>query len=172
MMIYLQMIDTPGDRSKFEFLYMEYRGLMFHVANKILHNEQDAEDTVHQAFLKVAENIEKIGDPKCPKTQGYIVTIAENKAIDLYRRRQKRQVVELSDDLPGVTAIYEGENTLAACILKLPARYREVILLRYYQGYSVKEVAAILGLSLSAASKLNQRAKNRLRELYEKEDRL
>ncbi len=172
MMIYLQMIDTPEDRSKFEFLYMEYRGLMFHVANKILHNEQDAEDTVHQAFLKVAENIEKIGDPKCPKTQGYIVTIAENKAIDLYRRRQKHQVVELSDDLPGVTAIYEGENTLAACILKLPARYREVILLRYYQGYSVKEVAAILGLSLSAASKLNQRAKNRLRELYEKEDRL
>lgn len=172
MMIYLQMIDTPEDRSKFEFLYMEYRGLMFHVANKILHNEQDAEDTVHQAFLKVAENIEKIGDPKCPKTQGYIVTIAENKAIDLYRRRQKRQVVELSDDLPGVTAIYEGENTLAACILKLPARYREVILLRYYQGYSVKEVAAILGLSLSAASKLNQRAKDRLRELYEKEDRL
>lgn len=172
MMIYLQMIDTPEDRSKFEFLYMEYRGLMFHVANKILHNEQDAEDTVHQAFLKVAENIEKIGDPKCPKTQGYIVTIAENKAIDLYRRRQKRQVVELSDDLPGVTAIYEGENMLAACILKLPARYREVILLRYYQGYSVKEVAAILGLSLSAASKLNQRAKNRLRELYEKEDRL
>lgn len=172
MMIYLQMIGTPEDRSKFEFLYMEYRGLMFHVANKILHNEQDAEDTVHQAFLKVAENIEKIGDPKCPKTQGYIVTIAENKAIDLYRRRQKRQVVELSDDLPGVTAIYEGENTLAACILKLPARYREVILLRYYQGYSVKEVAAILGLSLSAASKLNQRAKNRLRELYEKEDRL
>ena len=172
MMIYLQMIDTPEDRSKFEFLYMEYRGLMFHVANKILHNEQDGEDTVHQAFLKVAENIEKIGDPKCPKTQGYIVTIAENKAIDLYRRRQKRQVVELSDDLPGVTAIYGGENTLAACILKLPARYREVILLRYYQGYSVKEVAAILGLSLSAASKLNQRAKNRLRELYEKEDRL
>ena len=50
MMIYLQMIDTPEDRSKFEFLYMEYRGLMFHVANKILHNEQDAEDTVHQAF--------------------------------------------------------------------------------------------------------------------------
>ena len=120
----------------------------------------------------MAENIEKISDPKCPKTQGYIVTIVENKAIDLYRRRQKRQVVELSDDLPGISAVYEGENVLAACVLKLPARYREVILLRYFQGYSVKEVAAILGLSLSAASKLDQRAKNRLRDLYEKEDKL
>ena len=172
MMIYLQMIDTPEDRSKFEQLYLEYRGLMFHVANKILRNEQDAEDMVHQAFLKVSENIEKIGDPKCPKTQSYIVTIVENQSIDLYRRRQKHQVVELSDELPGISAVYEGENALAACILKLPARYREVILLRYFQGYSVKEVAAILGLSLSAASKLDQRAKNRLKDLYEKEGKL
>ena len=172
MMIYLQMIDTPEGRSKFEQLYLEYRGLMFHVANKILHNEQDAEDMVHQAFLKVAEHIEKIGEPKCPKTQSYIVTIVENQAIDLYRRRQKRQVVALNDELPGVAAVYEGENALAACVLKLPARYREVILLRYFQGYSVKEVAAILGLSLSAASKLDQRAKNRLKALYEKEGKL
>ena len=172
MMIYLQMIDTPEDRSKFEQLYLEYRGLMFHVANKILRNEQDAEDMVHQAFLKVAENIEKIGDPKCPKTQSYIVTIVENQSIDLYRRRQKHQVVELSDELPGISAVYEGENALAACILKLPARYREVILLRYFQGYIVNELAAILGLSLSAASKLDQRAKNRLKDLYEKEGKL
>ena len=172
MIIYLQMIDTPEGRSKFEQIYLEYRDFMFHVENKILHHTQDSDDTVHQAFLKVAENIEKISDPKCPKTQGYIVTIVENKAIDLYRRRQKRQVVELSDDLPGISAVYEGENVLAACVLKLPARYREVILLRYFQGYSVKEVAAILGLSLSAASKLDQRAKNRLRDLYEKEDKL
>ena len=172
MMIYLQMIDTPEERSKFEQLYLEYRGLMFHVANNILHHEQDAEDMVHQAFLKVAEHIEKIGDPKCPKTRGYLVTIVENKAIDLYRRRQRRRVVELSDELPGVAAVYEGENTLTICILKLPARYREVILLRYFQGYSVKEVAAVLGLSVAAASKLDQRAKNRLKDLYEKEGKL
>ncbi|MBM6722656.1 hypothetical protein [Pseudoflavonifractor phocaeensis] len=50
MIVYLQMIDTPEDRSKFEQIYLEYRGLMFHVANEILHNEQDAEDTVHQAL--------------------------------------------------------------------------------------------------------------------------
>lgn len=74
--------------------------------------------------------------------------------------------------MQGVPAVYEGENTLAACILKLPARYREVILLRYHQGYSVKEVAAMLGISHAAASKLDQRAKNRLKELYEKEGKL
>ena len=62
MMIYLQMIDAPEDRSKFEQIYMEYRSMMFHIANRILTNEQDAEDAVHEAFLKIAENIEKIED--------------------------------------------------------------------------------------------------------------
>ena len=172
MIIYLQMIDTPEERSKFEQIYLEYRGLMFHVANKILHNEQDAEDTVHQAFLNVAENMKKIGEPKCPKTKSYVVTIVEHKAIDLYRRHKRHQIVELNDDAQGIQVTYEGKNALTACILKLPARYREAILLRYVQGYNVKEMASILGVSFAAASKLDQRAKARLKDLYEKEGKL
>lgn len=172
MMIYLQMLDTPEERSRFEQLYRMYRSLMFYAANEILHNEQDAEDAVHQAFLKIAGHMEKIEDPECPKARGFVVTVVENKAIDLYRKRKRSQTVELDDLLPGVPAVYEGESLLAACILKLPARYREVILLRYHQGYSVKEMASLLGLSFAAASKLDQRAKSRLRDLYEKEEKL
>lgn len=85
MFIYLMMIDSLEDQSKFERVYLEYKGLMYHVAYKILNNEQDAEDAVHNAFLKIAEYIERIGDPVCPKTQNYVVTIVENKAIDIYR---------------------------------------------------------------------------------------
>ena len=105
MLIYLQMFDTPKDRSKFEQLYLEYRGLMFYVADQILHSEPDAEDAVHQAFLSVAENIEKIGDPSCPKTKSYLVTIAENKAIDLYRRRKRHPMVGLDEELQGVPVL-------------------------------------------------------------------
>lgn len=167
MIIYLQMIETPDEKSKFERLYLEYRGLMFHVAYEILHNEQDAEDAVHQAFVKIAENIKKIDDPVCPKTHSYIVTIVENKAIDQYRKRKKHQTVELLDEIQGTNASYDGGNTLAACILKLPARYREMILLRYYHGYSIKEIANMMGISLAAAIKLDQRAKNKLKKLCE-----
>lgn len=170
-MIYMQMIDAPEERSKFEQLYLTYRGMMFHAANSILHSEQDAEDAVHQAFLKVAEHIEKIDAP-CPKTKGYLVTIAENKAIDLYRRRRRHPEFELGDELSGIPVVYEGDNALAACILKLPARYREMIVLRYVYGYSVKETASVFGVSVATASRLNQRAKTRLKELYEKEDAL
>lgn len=172
MILYLQMIDTSEDRSKFEQIYIEYRDLMFYVANRILDSDQDAEDAVHEAFLKVAENIKKIGEPKCPKTRSFVVTIVENKAIDLYRKRKRHPTVELAEEIRGISPAYEGQNALTACILKLPARYREVILLRYHQGYSVKEVASILGISFAAASKLDQRAKNKLKDLYEKEGTL
>lgn len=99
MIIYLQMLETPEEKSKFEQLYLEYKGLMFHVAYEILHNEQDAEDAVHQAFVKIAENIKKIDDPICPKTHSYVVTIVENKAIDQYRKQQKHQTVELIEEI-------------------------------------------------------------------------
>ena len=60
MIIYLQMIESDEDKSKFEQLYIMYKGLMFHVAMKILKNEFDAEDAVHQAFLSLIENLKKI----------------------------------------------------------------------------------------------------------------
>ena len=167
MIIYLQMLETPEEKSKFEQLYLEYKGLMFHVAYEILHNEQDAEDAVHQAFVKIAENIKQIDDPICPKTNSYVVTIVENKAIDQYRKQQKHQTVELIEEIQGTNAHYEGDNDLTKCILKLPARYREMILLRYHHGYTVREIAKMLGLSLPAAIKLDQRAKNKLKKLCE-----
>ena len=82
MLIYLQMLETPEEKSLFEQIYLEYCGLMFHVAYEILHNEQDAEDAVHQAFVKIAENIKKIDAPVCPKTHSYVVTIVEHQAIE------------------------------------------------------------------------------------------
>lgn len=68
MLIYLQVIETEEDKSKFEDIYLEYRGLMYYVAYKRLHHEQDAEDAVHHAFMKIAENITAI-DPVSPKTK-------------------------------------------------------------------------------------------------------
>ena len=167
MLIYMMMLETPEEKSLFEQIYLEYRGLMYHVAYEILHNEQDAEDAVHQAFIKIAENIKKIDGPVCPKTHSYVVTIVEHQAIDQYRRLQKHPSVELIEEIQGTNAHYEGDNDLTKCILKLPARYREMILLRYHHGYTVREIAKILGLSLPAAIKLDQRAKNKLKKLCE-----
>ena len=93
MLVYLQMIETPQQQSAFEEIYLAYRALMFHIANNILQNDEDAEDAVHNAFVVIAENIEKIEEPVCPKTKGYVVTIVESKAIDIYRKKRTRNSV-------------------------------------------------------------------------------
>ena len=169
MLIYLEMIDTPEDKSKFEQVYLEYRGLMFHVANQILQNTQDAEDAVHQAFVSIAENVQKISAPVCPKTCGYVVTIVESKAIDAYRKRQRHPAEEWNDEVAGISVPYQGSNGLADCILKLPARYRQVILLKYHQGYSVSEIAKLLAITEATAQKLDQRAKAKLMRICQEE---
>lgn len=161
MLIYLQLIDSPRDRSKFEKIYYAYRDKMYAAAFAILHNEEDAEDAVHHAFVKVAENIEKIFEVECPKTAAYVVTIVENKAIDLYRKKKKHPTVPL-DDMAGLDIQYTGENELARCIAALPARYRQILMLKYYHGYSTREIAKMLSLSTANVSKIEQRAKAKL----------
>lgn len=140
MLIYMTLIDSPEDRSKFEKIYIQYRSLMLKTALEVLHSQPDAEDAVHQAFLKIAEHIEEIEEAVCPKTKGYVVTIAENKAIDFYRQKQRHPQVEYCDAMAGMTVEYNGSNALAACMAKLPARERELILLKYKYGYSNNEV--------------------------------
>lgn len=60
MLIYMALIDESENQSKFEEIYNTYKGLMFYVANKILNNEADSEDAVHNAFITIAENIKKL----------------------------------------------------------------------------------------------------------------
>lgn len=169
MLIYLQLIDDPADRVKFEDLYRTYRGLMLYVANRILRNQQDAEDAVHEAFLAVAGNFQKISEVKCPKTKAYLVTIVENKAINRYNEKKRHPTGELAEETAGISVEYHGDDGLARCMLKLPARYREFLLLKYDQGFSIPEIAQLMGITEDASYKLHQRAKDRLETLCREE---
>lgn len=170
MLVYLQMIDTEEDRHKFEIIYEEYRQTMVKVAYKVLHNKQDAEDAVHLAFLKVAEIITTIEDSVSPRTEGLMVVIAKNKAIDIYRENERNDTVELQEWDEDVSAEISNDGLLVQCIAKLQDNYRRLLLLKYYHGYSTKEVAKIMGISEVNASKLDQRAKKKLKEIYDREN--
>ena len=165
MFLYLAMIDSDADKSKFEILYSEYKNLMYYTANRILCNSSDTEDVVHQAFLKVIEILDTISSPRCHKTRALLVT--EHKAIDLYREKQRRNVLPLAEEYIGAAPAAEIErlaarDALAAAIASLPPRYRSVLLLRYDCGYSNAEIANILDTTEPNVRKLIQRAKEKL----------
>lgn len=169
MLMYLSMIETPDDKVKFERIYNRYRNLMYHVAYKVLSNHYDAEDAVHQAFVAIIRHLEKISDIDCPQTRSYIVLITERKAIDLIRTRHSEKVIPLNEDLIGIEIPAPGDHGLADALAKLPAHYREVLLLRFDNGYSTKELAQMLGMTESGVRKLIGRAKNALGRMLEEE---
>lgn len=53
--IYLSMLETNEEKNQFEQLYIKYKQDMYAVAYGILKNKEDAEDAVHQSFLKIAD---------------------------------------------------------------------------------------------------------------------
>ena len=72
---YLSMVESDEERSLIEFIYNEYRQLMYKTAFSILHNKFDAEDAVHEAFLRVIKNILKFRSYKCNENVSYLVII-------------------------------------------------------------------------------------------------
>lgn len=166
MLIYLQVIETPEEASKFTEIYEAYRGLAYHVAFGRMHHEQDAQDVVHHVFMKIAENIKNV-EPVSPKTKQYIVTMVDNRVTDVFRVRGRRPTDPFSDELNhDFVSEMGGGNLLMECILKLPEQQRTVILLKYKHGYSLREIAKKLKISLVWAQKIDQRAKKKLEELY------
>lgn len=87
--VYLSVLDTAEDKTEFEDLYIKYRQRMYAVAYKILHNIEDSEDAVHNAFLKIADNFEMIKKFSCQELQSYIVIIVRNSSINIYRKNKK-----------------------------------------------------------------------------------
>lgn len=172
MLVYMEIIGDENERSTFRQIYDRYHRLMFYIADSILHNKQDAEDVVQEAFLSIAQNISKISEPESMRTKSFVATITANRAINLYNRRNRAKMVNIdgcSADEPGVSVQPPEENELACCILRLPIKYRNMIILKYSQGYSTRECAEILGISPSAASRLDQRAKNKLELMLREE---
>ena len=164
-MVYVSVLDAQEQKSKFEQIYLAYRKQMYFAAFRILQHNEDAEDAVHHAFIKIAENIDKISQAECPKTRSLCVTIVENKAIDIYRKRQRSVNIGLGERISAGQAPDSGSGRLAQCIAQLPPAYRHVLVLHHIHGYKYKEIAKILDMTIANALKIDQRAVAKLEKI-------
>ena len=170
MLVFTQMLETADERLKMEQIFHTYGNLMFHVANKVLNNEHDAEDAVQQALFAIYRNLEKFSEIKCPQSRSFVVTIVERKAIDLYRAKQRSAVVPFEEEFVNVptasVADAAAEKTdLARAMALLPTRYRELLFLKYDNGYSEPEIAVMCSMTEANVKKTIQRAKKRLESI-------
>lgn len=173
MLIYLSMIETEEDKSKFVLLYEKYRKLMYYVANQILKDEYLSEDAVHQTFIKIIENLDNISEIDCHKTKSYIVTMVRNHSINLYNQRKNHPMVSLDTEMDiESNEIFEiqEEDAIVKAVANLPQIYNAVLTLKYVQEFSNTEIAEALDISESTVRKRLERAKSKVQESLEKEE--
>ena len=84
---------TTNDKELLENLYDRYSGLVWHVAMEIVEDDRAAEDLTQDTFLKVAEQIEKIGIVDALQTKCFLMTIIRRKCLDFFRRSVDGSVI-------------------------------------------------------------------------------
>ena len=169
MLIYLQTIESPAEKSLFETIYLEYRGLLMHEAKSFLKDELLAEDAVHQTFLYVAENIYKFKAGVCHKTTSYLVKTVRSRSIDILRSRSRLVDLDFYEQFTEGRPDCTGLSPLAECMAKLPERYRTILIMRYHYGFKVKEIARQLSMTEGTARSAVARAKAKLEEICRRE---
>lgn len=170
MLCYLNLIEDPIKQASFEQLYYAHRDLMRHVAYEVLHDSALAEDAVHEAFLRIAQNFHKMDDPLSHKTKAFVVIIVKNQAINLYNKRKHRAEFAWQDwEEPEDPSTQEEGNRVLDAIKRLPEMYAHALTLEFVYGYSEKECAKLLSIKPATFRKRIERGRTMLAEELEKE---
>ena len=173
MLIYLSLLDSEEEISKFELIYSTYKKQMYYTANNILKDSHLAEDAVHNAFLRIINNLEKIEDINSHKTKGLIVIIVKNVSIDIYRKNKKERdntiFIDDLDDINGYDEINKNDiGDLEIAISKLPENYKQVFLLKFSHELTDNEISEILEIKTDNVRKRISRVREKLKNILKK----
>ncbi len=160
-----------GDKEAFGLLYSHYQPQIYRFIYIKVSERAEAEDICHQVFLKAWQNIGRFNYQKLPLSS-WLYKIARNQIIDTYR--SKREDISLIDveDI-ATTDHLEIEEKIDAkdeiekvkkAIEKLKPEQQDVIIMRYIEEMSPKEIAFAIGKSPTAVRIIQHRAIKSLRE--------
>ena len=159
-------------------LVQTYSGLLFRVAHSILRNRAESEDVVQDAFLRVLEHKKEL--PAVRDLRVWLVRITWNLAIDRRRRIRPDQLDEpfaaslVARTIPADQTLSDARQIAATLreIERLPKPERHALLLSAIDELSITEISTVLHRSESAVRALLFRARTRLRERLENQERL
>lgn len=154
--LYISLLDTEEQISKFEHIYTKYRGLMFYTAKGVLQDSYLAEDAVHETFLDIIRIIDSIRANNEKELSQFLRVLTHHKAVDMVRKctRQKKSDTEIEDfdlsksDVNVETIVLDKidyENMLLR-VQSMDEKYKTPLLLKV-QGYKVSEIADFLNIS-------------------------
>ena len=139
----------------------EYADLILRLSCTYLKSTQDGEDICQTVLLKLLTGDRAFDSPEHEKA--WVIRATINACKDELRAFRRRAVP--LDEAAGVSAPEMPRSDVLDAVMALPDKYREAICLVYYEGYSAKETAALLGRSEAAVNAHLSRGRKKLREL-------
>jgi RNA polymerase sigma-70 factor (ECF subfamily) len=176
----MEIVESPvhdeasAQEEALEALVDQYATTLYRVAFSVLRNQSDAEDAVQEAFLRVLRHRETLGEIRDHRV--WLIRIVWNIVLDRKRRAKTRpetdDITEVARVLPanGLTAEQRAAAAqhhahVLACVEKLPAREREVMMLSAFEELSSVEIAGVLEVTESSVRSRLFRARNLLADL-------
>lgn len=162
------------EEASFEFLFEKYHRQLYVLALQYLRNEKLAEDALQDVFLKVWEQRHQLDSSRSIK--GFLFTTLKNHVLNMIRNRKRRilYTVEAGNGRPGSVKNTEHEVTLNEYwsivekgLKRLPSGKQEVFRLRRIRGYTNREVASRLQISIATVKSQLYKATKFLRNFVE-----
>ena len=161
---------AKGDRMAFRQLVLDHSHAMFRVAWRLCNDESIAEDIVQEAFIKAWR---KLGDFRMQSSfRSWLHRITVNTAMDYLRKQSRRRKFETDEqdfetadhaETPRHDVQIDIRTQTGAAMQTLSDTERAALLLRHYEGHSIKEIAQILDLTSDASKQTVFRAVQKMR---------
>lgn len=152
--------SRKNDEAQAGHLVATYADMILRLSYTYLHSTADAEDICQTVLLRVMTGAPAFSSSE--HERAWIVRTTINACKDLLRSAARRTTVALEDAGEPI-APEPPDDTVTEAVSQLPRDQREAIYLHYYEGYSIAEVAGLVGASEAAVTKRLSRARQALR---------
>ncbi|MBQ7277186.1 MAG: sigma-70 family RNA polymerase sigma factor [Bacilli bacterium] len=159
---------------EFELKYNSYKPIIFNIAYSYLKNVNDCDDLVQDVFMKYLGSDEKFDTLDNEKY--WLIRVTINSCINKYNNSLNKVIVndDYVNNYVNNESIKEesndSKNEMFELICSLPTKYKNIIILFYYDDLKIKEISHILNISEANVKKRLERARNMLRNKIKKED--
>ena len=156
---------VEGDQEALAELYERWFDKVWRFCYWQVGNREEAEDLTEEVFVKMMRSLKNWG--KRGSFKSWLWGIARNTVKDFFRKKYRLKTVRLEEWMikEEKKSAKSWEKEVAALLAKLPERYRQVLRLRFLRGYSLKEVAVELGVTVTNVKVLQYRAIKKLQQL-------